>query len=75
MKTIVIRWKVLAATFIGAIVLSVVGRTFVELDVARLSFFFFPSIEHFALNTNPVPILEYHILACKFTSSDRYTKS
>ena len=74
MKTIVIRWKVLAATFIGAIVLSVVSRTFVELDNARL-FFFFSSIRHFVLNTNPVPILEYHILACKFTSSDRYTKS
>ena len=39
MKIIVIRWKVLAATFIGAIVLSVVSRTFVELDNARLFLF------------------------------------
>ena len=41
MKIIVIRWKVLAATFIGAIVLSVVSRTFVELDNARIFFSFY----------------------------------
>ena len=77
MKTIVTRRKVLAATFVGAIFLSVVSWTFVELDVARLSFLIFPSrsIGRFALNTNPVPILEYHILACNFNSCDRYSKS